>query len=134
MHRLRSRRPWAVRAALIALCALALAGAVADVAAREVLAERNAVAVGELPREARDVLDRIRTGGSFRFERDGVVFGNREHSLPSRKRGYYHEYTVATPGVRTRGARRVVCGGPRTAPDMCYYSDDHYATFRRILE
>lgn len=134
MHRLRSRRPWAVRAALIALCALALAGAIADVAAREVLAERNAVAVGELPREARDVLDRIRTGGSFRFERDGVVFGNREHSLPSRKRGYYHEYTVATPGVRTRGARRVVCGGPRTAPDMCYYSDDHYATFRRILE
>jgi len=116
------------------LCGLVLAGPVAGVAAREVVAERHAVAAGELPREAREVLDRIRTGGSFRFERDGVVFGNREHSLPSRKRGYYHEYTVATPGARTRGARRVVCGGPRTAPDMCYYSDDHYATFRRILE
>ena len=76
----------------------------------------------------------IHAGGPFRYERDGVTFGNRERSLPSRKRGYYHEYTIATPGVRTRGARRIVCGGPRTAPEVCYYSDDHYATFRRIRE
>jgi ribonuclease T1 len=100
---------------------------------------REPVDVGEirverLPHEAREVLAQIRAGGPFRFERDGVTFGNRERSLPSRHRGYYHEYTVVTPGVRTRGARRIVCGGPRTAPEVCYYTDDHYQTFRRIRE
>ena len=71
---------------------------------------------------------------SHAAERDGVTFGNRERSLPPRRRGYYHEYTVATPGERTRGARRIVCGGPRRTPEVCYYSDDHYASFRRIRE
>jgi len=80
------------------------------------------------------VLVRIRAGGPFRYERDGVTFGNREHALPPRRRGYYHEYTVATPGERTRGGRRLVCGGPRKTPEVCYYTDDHYATFRRIRE
>ena len=97
-------------------------------------AERDEIAVTNLPREAREVLARIREGGPFRFERDGATFGNRERSLPPHKRGYYHEYTVVTPGVRTRGARRIVCGGPRTTPDACYYTDDHYASFRRIRE
>jgi len=92
------------------------------------------VAVAELPPEARDVLARIRAGGPHRYERDGVVFGNREHQLPAQKRGYYHEYTVATPGVKTRGARRIVCGGPKTAPDACWYTGDHYETFARIRE
>ncbi|MGE5169205.1 MAG: ribonuclease domain-containing protein [Rudaea sp.] len=100
---------------------------------------RERAAVGEirverLPPAAREVLARIRAGGPFRFERDGVTFGNRERTLPPRPRGYYHEYTVVTPGVRTRGARRIVCGGPRTAPEVCYYTDDHYATFWRIRE
>jgi len=90
--------------------------------------------VAALPHEARNVLERIRGGGPFRFERDGVTFGNREHSLPARRRGYYHEYTVITPGEHTRGARRIVCGGPRRTPEICYYTDDHYATFRRIRE
>lgn len=101
--------------------------------AREPVALRE-IDVAALPREAREVLARIHDGGPFRFERDGITFGNRERSLPPRRRGYYHEYTVATPGVRTRGARRIVCGGAREAPEVCYYSDDHYATFRRIRE
>jgi ribonuclease T1 len=60
------------------------------------------------------------------------VFGNREHILPPQPRGYYHEYTVPTPSVRTRGARRIVCGGAVASVSECYYSDDHYQTFRRI--
>jgi len=96
--------------------------------------EAITLAVDTLPREARDVLDRVRAGGPFRYERDGVPFGNRERLLPARKRGFYHEYTVETPGVRGRGARRIVCGGPPRTPEVCYYSDDHYASFRRIRE
>ncbi len=103
-------------------------------AVRDYPAARSEVAVAELPPEARKVLVRIRAGGPFRYDRDGVMFGNREQTLPPRRRGYYHEYTVATPGVRTRGARRIVCGGARERPEACYYSDDHYASFRRIRE
>ena len=125
----------ASRKAFAALALAALLGAsFAPALARDFAAERNEIAVAALPREAREVLVRIREGGPFRFERDGVTFGNRERSLPPRKRGYYHEYTVVTPGVRTRGARRIVCGGPRKMPDACYYTDDHYASFRRIRE
>ena len=85
-------------------------------------------------RRRRDVHALIRKGGPFRYDRDGVVFGNREQLLPAKPRGYYHEYTVRTPGVKNRGARRIVCGGPKTAPDACYYTDDHYRSFRRIRE
>lgn len=92
------------------------------------------VAATELPGEARETLRRIRAGGPFPYERDGVRFGNREHLLPQRARDYYREYTVATPGSRTRGARRIVCGGPPTAPDVCYYTHDHYQSFARIRE
>jgi ribonuclease T1 len=122
-----------VRAALLTIVCVCLAVLTAPAHARE-HGPRGDIEAAALPSEGRDVLALIHAGGPFRFERDGVTFGNREHSLPSRKRGYYHEYTVATPGVRTRGARRIVCGGPRTAPEVCYYSDDHYATFRRIRE
>jgi ribonuclease T1 len=125
--------PVPVRAALLALVCVSLAVLSAPWDARA-QGSRGDIEAAALPREARDVLVLIHAGGPFRFERDGVTFGNRERSLPSRKRGYYHEYTVATPGVRTRGARRIVCGGARTAPEVCYYSDDHYATFRRIRE
>ena len=96
--------------------------------------EPAVVALAELPKEARAVNTQIRSGGPFRYERDGVVFGNREKLLPAKPRGYYHEYTVPTPGDKTRGARRIVCGGPQAAPEACYYSDDHYRTFRRIRE
>ena len=77
----------------------------------------------------------MRRGGPFRYDRDGIVFGNREGLLPLQTRGYYREYTVPTPGAKTRGARRLVCGGAVPArPDACYYSDDHYQSFRRIRE
>ena len=62
------------------------------------------------------------------------MFGNREHQLPPQPHGYYHEYTVRTPGAHDRGARRIVCGGAKVNPVACFYSDDHYASFRRILE
>ncbi len=63
-----------------------------------------------------------------------MSFGNRERLLPAQARGYYREYTVATKGARDRGARRLVCGGAHAAnPDACYYTDDHYASFRRVL-
>jgi ribonuclease T1 len=87
-----------------------------------------------LPSEAREALERIRTGGPLPYERDGIVFGNRERLLPERPRGYYHEYTVKTPDVRTRGARRIVCGGAIALTSECYYSDDHYRSFKRIRQ
>lgn len=88
------------------------------------------VVLSALPVEARETLRQIRQGGPFSYPRDGVVFGNFEKRLPRQPRGYYHEYTVKTPGVRSRGARRIVCGPPAE----CYYSDDHYETFKRIRE
>jgi ribonuclease T1 len=92
------------------------------------------IAVAALPGEARQVLLLIRSGGPFRYDRDGVVFGNRERILPAQGRGYYHEYTVPTPGAKSRGARRIVCGGPPRAPGSCFYSADHYQSFARIRE
>jgi ribonuclease T1 len=92
------------------------------------------IGVAELPAEARELLGEIKAGGPFRYERDGVVFGNRERRLPPEPRGHYHEYTVPTPEAKTRGARRIVCGGPPKAPAACYYTGDHYRTFARIRE
>ena len=90
--------------------------------------------MAQLPPEAQATDRLIRAGGPFTSHKDGVVFGNRERILPAKARGFYHEYTVATPGARNRGARRIVCGGtPPTAPQTCYYTGDHYATFQRIV-
>ncbi|MFN3884455.1 MAG: ribonuclease domain-containing protein [Rhodocyclaceae bacterium] len=89
----------------------------------------------DLPPEAHEVLARIATGGPFPYRRDGTVFGNFEKRLPPAPRGYYREYTVPTPGVAQRGARRIVCGGRLPhRPDVCYYSPDHYRSFQRIIE
>lgn len=88
------------------------------------------IALAGLPREARDTLQAIKQGGPFAYARDGVVFGNYERVLPKRPRGYYHEYTVKTPGARNRGARRIISG---TTAEY-YYTADHYQTFKRILE
>lgn len=88
---------------------------------------------GELPRQGAQIYTLIHQGGPFATEKDGVVFGNRERLLPLKKRGYYLEYTVPTPGLSHRGVKRIVCGGQRTEPDVCYYTADHYATFRQIL-
>ena len=81
-----------------------------------------------LPAEARQTIELIQRGGPFPHPQDGTVFGNREHQLPERPRGYYREYTVPTPGADTRGARRIVTGG--TPPQAWYYTSDHYASFR----
>ena len=93
------------------------------------------VVVTGLPPQGQDVMNQIRQGGPFRYDKDGSVFGNRERLLPSEKRGYYREYTVPTPGLNHRGARRIVCGGfkPRT-PEACYYTEDHYSSFRLIVQ
>jgi ribonuclease T1 len=96
-------------------------------------ADGGAVALASLPPQAQTTYQRVLSGGPFPYAKDGTVFGNRERLLPRRTRGFYREYTVPTPGSRDRGARRMVCGGnPPTAPEVCYYSDDHYASFRRI--
>lgn len=92
----------------------------------------QAVSVAELPAQGRDTFERIHQGGPFAYGKDGVVFGNRERLLPAQKRGYYREYTVKTPGSRDRGTRRIICGGQPKTPDVCYYTADHYASFRQI--
>ncbi len=85
-----------------------------------------------LPVQGQETYQLILRGGPFPYEKDGSVFGNRERLLPANKRGYYREYTVKTPRSKDRGARRIVCGGPATTPDVCYYTADHYDSFRRI--
>ncbi|MET8972312.1 ribonuclease domain-containing protein [Streptomyces hydrogenans] len=87
------------------------------------------VEAAALPPEARRTLALIRAGGPFPYAKDGSVFSNFERILPPRKRGYYHEYTVRTPGERDRGARRIVTGGEGER----YYTDDHYESFREVV-
>jgi ribonuclease T1 len=88
------------------------------------------IRVAELPAEARHLLALIRAGGPFAYARDGAVFSNREGELPKRKRGYYREYTVKTPGSGDRGPRRIVAG----EGGELYYTADHYRSFRRIIQ
>lgn len=83
-----------------------------------------------LPPEATVTLELIERGGPFPYDRDGTTFQNRERRLPEKPRGYYREYTVATPGSSDRGARRVVAGGQ--PPEVYYYTDDHYRSFRPV--
>ncbi|MFB7466945.1 ribonuclease domain-containing protein [Streptomyces sp. NPDC056224] len=87
------------------------------------------VRAAELPRQARDVLALIDEGGPYPYRQDGAVFGNFEKALPRQKRGYYHEFTVRTPGERDRGARRIVTG----EGGEFFYTDDHYETFKAVL-
>lgn len=103
-----------------------------DRASRQGTDGLGTVAVGDLPAEARQTLALIREGGPYPYEKDGTVFGNYERKLPRQRRGYYTEYTVKTPRVRSRGARRIIAGGRDGRPTEFYYTDDHYQTFRRI--
>jgi ribonuclease T1 len=92
------------------------------------------VRLSQLPAEAQVTHRLILSGGPFPYRKDGTVFMNRERFLPSNPRGFYREYTVPTPGARDRGARRIVCGGQAVrAPDACYYTGNHYASFDRIV-
>ena len=96
---------------------------------------QSTIALAQLPPQGQDMMKLIVAGGPFKYDKDGVVFGNREKVLPAKNRGFYREYTVKTPGERTRGARRIVCGGLQASvPDACYYTDDHYASFRKIAQ
>lgn len=97
-------------------------------------AESDTIERSALPLQGQAVLELIYAGGPFPYEKDGSVFGNRERLLPPKERGYYREYTVVTPGLSHRGPRRIVCGGlePRK-PDACYYTADHYASFKLIV-
>ncbi len=105
------------------LLSLALLGLAAQ-------ARADDIAASALPPEAQHTLALIKQGGPFPYAKDGVVFGNYEHALPPHARGYYHEYTVKTPGVRGRGAQRIIVGGE----SEYFYTGDHYSTFKRIRD
>jgi ribonuclease T1 len=99
--------------------------------------ERGALAAitkAQLPGEAAETLRLIKAGGPYPFSEDGVLFRNSAGLLPQHPRGYYHAYTVRTPGSADRGLRRIVCGGPRKQTGDCYYTDDYYVSFKRITE
>jgi ribonuclease T1 len=106
------------------------AAGIGSVAAKPTPDGLPVIAATELPKQAQETIALIKAGGPFPFPRDGIAFSNREKILPKEKRGYYKEYTVKTPGAKTRGARRIVTGGE----GQFYYSDDHYASFKRVLE
>jgi ribonuclease T1 len=87
------------------------------------------VALSTLPPQVAATVGLIRSDGPFPYPRnDGVVFHNNEHVLPRQADGYYHEYTVPTPGSGDRGARRLITG----RDGEFFYTDDHYETFRRV--
>lgn len=83
--------------------------------------ERNAVV---------DVAGLIESRGPFKYPKDGAVFQNREKRLPKQKAGFWHEYTVDTPGSADRGARRLIAGDDGSL----YYTRDHYETFVVLRE
>ncbi|WP_395571087.1 ribonuclease domain-containing protein [Streptomyces sp. BK79] len=113
-------------AATAVLSALLVGGTVSATTAGAAPAAVGDICYSALPPQAHDTLDLIEQGGPYPFEQDGTVFQNREGILPSRSTGYYHEYTVITPGADTRGARRIVTGEGHQED---YYTADHYASF-----
>ena len=125
------RRTWWTRAWLLPALVLMPALVVGCTSAPSTEAADGTCALSSLPPEVADTADLIESGGPFPYPRnDGVVFGNFEGLLPEHERGYYHEYTVPTPGLEHRGARRIVTGGsPLDDPPEMYYTDDHYESF-----
>lgn len=135
-----------LRAALVAAAILFPAAALA----RGDAPRAAEIRLQELPPEARQTLQLIGRGGPYPYERDGITFNNYEKRLPLKPRGHYREYTVVTPGLKHRGARRIVVGCERARPQPrpervlwlahCsdggefYYTADHYRSFRRIVE
>jgi ribonuclease T1 len=128
-----------IAVAAVLLCAVAAAAVYATARHKPTAATgstgstRAAAAAGpvcrtKLPSQAQDTIALIAKGGPYPYRTDGVVFENREGRLPKRAGGYYHEYTVVTPGSGDRGTRRVVTGGPGEE----YWTGDHYATFQQI--
>ncbi|MBV1940390.1 ribonuclease [Streptomyces sp. BV286] len=118
-----------IGAAGAVLSALLIGGTVTANAAETSAAAVGSVCYGSLPSQAHDTLDLIEQGGPYPYSQDGSVFQNREGILPGQSTGYYHEYTVKTPGSSTRGARRIVTGEEHQED---YYTADHYASFRLV--
>ena len=120
-----------LRLLLACACGLGLMGSPWEaLAQRGPIPDSASVRLQDLPREARATVELVRKGGPYPYPRDGIVFSNREGQLPAHKRGYYREFTVKTPGERSRGARRIVAG----SSGELYYTDDHYAHFRLVRE
>ena len=130
-------RKWGLAAAVgftVGVAALGIQARTAEPTAQD-SAALTPVALSSLPVQAQETHRLIKQGGPFPNRKDGAVFSNRERLLPGHSRGFYREYTVTTPGSRDRGARRLVCGGERPIePQACYYTTDHYASFRRIAQ
>jgi ribonuclease T1 len=118
-----------IGAAAALLSALLVGGTVSATTADAAASSVGSICYGDLPSQAHDTLDLIARGGPYPYSQDGTVFSNKEGVLPSESYGYYHEYTVITPGSPTRGARRIVTG-EQSQED--YYTSDHYATFDLI--
>jgi ribonuclease T1 len=85
-------------------------------------------ALSSLPSEAQHTIALIRTGGPFPYSHDGIVYNNLEKQLPKEDRGYYHEFTVVTPGSDDRGARRIITG----KDGQFYYTSNHYKSFVEV--
>jgi ribonuclease T1 len=117
------------RVLLVCLAVLLPVGCSSTATTGSTAPDTATVKLSRLPAEARRTITLIDQGGPFPYAKDGVVFGNYEKLLPQQKRGYYHEYTVRTPGSRDRGARRIVTG----QDGEIYYTDDHYKSFRTVL-
>lgn len=118
-----------IGAAAALLSALLVGGTVSASTADAAAASVGDICYSDLPSQAYDTLDLIASDGPFPYSQDGSVFQNREGVLPGQATGYYHEYTVITPGSPTRGARRIVTGEQYQED---YYTSDHYATFDLI--
>ena len=74
------------------------------------------IEVVDMPPEALATIALIRAGSPFPYSQDGAVFANREGLLPAHEKGWYHEYTVETPGSPDRGARPCPVPPLRTGP------------------
>lgn len=123
----------AVAAAISVLC---VAGYASQHLNSQSISDRNtsigAVCAADLPEEFWDTIASIEIGGPYKYKQDGTVFKNREGILPEQESSYYHEFTVDTPGLHTRGAKRIVTGGEIADKEDDYYTDDHYETFRQV--
>ncbi|MER6157743.1 ribonuclease domain-containing protein [Streptomyces sp. NPDC001868] len=115
-----------IGAAAALLSAVLVGGTVTAGPAGAATTAVGSICYSDLPSQAYTTLNLIAQGGPYPYSQDGSVFQNRERILPSRSTGYYHEYTVKTPGSSTRGARRIVTG---QANEEDYYTADHYASF-----
>ncbi|MFJ8041949.1 ribonuclease domain-containing protein [Kitasatospora sp. NPDC096147] len=124
-----TRRALKTRAAAAVAVGLLTLAPTAVFATDASAAVSGSICLSALPPEGRTTIQLIDRGGPFPYSQDGIVFQNREGVLPQQSTGYYHEYTVKTPGSSTRGARRIVTG---KVYHEDYYTADHYATFRKV--